>query len=84
MEDKHNSAARESLSRGDLAGAHQECRRAAENSLSETPDAKSTGGQRILWKANLLKGLIAYAEGEWRIAKIHFRYCDGNLDRALR
>ena len=33
----------------------------------------------MLWEANLIKGLIAYAEGEWRIAKIHLRYCDGNL-----
>ena len=45
----------------------------------ESPDAKSTGGQPILWEANLLKGLISYAVGEWRIAKMHFRYCDDSL-----
>ena len=39
----------------------------------------SGDGQSILWKANLLRGIIAYAEGEWRIAKVHFRYCDENL-----
>ena len=61
-----------------MAGA----RRSAEalwNLAQESPDAKSTGGQPLLWEANLLKGLIAYAEGEWRIAKRHFRYCDDNL-----
>ena len=77
-EHDHTRAARESLSRGDLAGARWSAD-ALWELAQETPDAKSTGGQAILWEANLLEGLIAYAEGEWRIAKRHFRYCDDNL-----
>ena len=75
--DEHNRAARENLARGDLAGAHRSAD-ALWELAQDTPDAKSTGGQAILWEANLLEGLIAYAEGEWRIAKLHFRYCDEN------
>lgn len=73
-----NRAARASLALGDLAGAHQSAD-ALWKLAQQTPDAKSEGGTPILWEANLLKGLIAYAEGEWRIAKIHFRHCDENL-----
>ena len=75
---EHEHAARASLALGDLAGA----RRSADalwKLAQQTPDATSGDGQPILWEANLLKGVIAYAEGEWRIAKIHFRYCDENL-----
>ena len=71
---EHSRAARASLSLGDLAGAHQSAD-ALWKLAQQPPGAKLA----ILWEANLLKGLIAYAEGEWRIAKIHFRYCDGNL-----
>lgn len=77
-EHEHSRAARASLAVGDLAGAHKSAD-ALSKLAQQTPDAKSVGGQSILWEANLLKGLIAYAEGEWRIAKVHFRYCDGNL-----
>ena len=73
-----NRAARASLALGDLAGAHQSAD-ALWKLAQQTPDAKSESGTPILWEANLLKGLIAYAEGEWRIAKIHFRHCDENL-----
>ena len=75
---EYNHAARASLALGDLAGA----RRSADalwKLAQQTPDATSGDGQPILWEANLLKGIIAYAEGEWRIAKIHFRYCDDHL-----
>jgi len=75
---EHNQAARASLALGDLAGA----RRSVDvlwELAKQTPDAMSEDGQSILWEANLLKGVIAYAEGEWRIAKVHFRYCDENL-----
>ena len=75
---EHNRTARASLALGDLARA----RRSADalwKLAQQTPDATSEGGTPILWEANLLKGLIAYAEGEWRIAKIHFRHCDENL-----
>ena len=75
---EHEHAARASLALGDLAGA----RRSADalwKLAQHTPDAMSGDGQSILWKANLLRGIIAYAEGEWRIAKVHFRYCDENL-----
>ena len=74
----HTQAARTSLGLGDLAGA----RRSADALWSlahESPDATSECGLSILWEANLLKGLVAYAEGEWRIAKGHLRYCDDNL-----
>ena len=74
----HNRATRASLALGDLAGAHRSAD-ALWSLAHESPDATSEGGQRTLWEANLLKGLVAYAEGEWRIAKIHFRYCDENL-----
>ena len=77
-EHDHTRAARESLSRGDLAGARWSAD-ALWELAQDTPDANSRGGQAILWEANLLKGLIAYTEGEWRIAKRHFRYCDDNL-----
>ena len=73
-----NHAVRASLALGDLAGA----RRSADalwELAQQTPDATSGDGQSMLWKANLLRGIIAYAEGEWRIAKVHFRYCDENL-----
>ena len=76
--DEHTRAARASLALGDLARAHRSAD-ALWKLAQEATDAKSTGGQPILWEANLLKGLIAYAEGEWRIAKRHFRYCDDNL-----
>ena len=75
---EHTSVARASLALGDLAGA----RRSADalwKLAEQTPDVKSGDRQSILWEANLLKGIVAYAEGEWRIAKIHFRYCDENL-----
>lgn len=75
---EHDHAARASLALGDLAGA----RRSADalwELAKQTSDTESAGGQPVLWKANLLKGLIAYAEGEWRIAKVHFRYCDESL-----
>ena len=75
---EHTLAARASLALGDLAGA----RRSADalwELAKQTPDVESADGQPVLWKANLLKGVIAYAEGEWRIAKVHFRYCDENL-----
>ena len=75
---EHDHASRASLALGDLAGA----RRSADalwELAKQTPDATSGDGQSILWEANLLKGIIAYAEGEWRIAKVHFRYCDENL-----
>ena len=75
---KHSRAARASLAVGDLAGAHQSAE-ALRSLAQQNPEAKSAGGQPLLWEANLLKGLIAYAEGEWRIAKRHFRYCDNNL-----
>lgn len=78
IDHQHSRAARASLAVGDLAGAH----RSADvlwNLAQHTPDATSGDGQTILWEANLLKGLIAYTEGEWRIAKIHFRHCDENL-----
>ena len=75
---EHARAARASLARGDLAGAHKSAD-ALWKLAEQTPDAMSEDGQSILWKANLLKGVIAYAEGEWRIAKIHFRHCDENL-----
>lgn len=75
---EHNQAARASLALGDLAGARRSADALWKLAL-ETPDPKSTGEQSILWKANLLRGIIAYAEGEWRIAKLHFRYCDENL-----
>ena len=74
----HNRPARASLARGDLVGA----RRSADalwELAQQTPDATSGDGQSILWEASLLKGVIAYAEGEWRIAKVHFRYCNENL-----
>ncbi len=76
--DEHNRAARASLAFGDLAGAHRSAD-ALWNLAQEATDAKSTAGLSILWEANLIKGLVAYAEGEWRIAKVHFRYCDENL-----
>ncbi len=78
IEQEHSHAAHASLALGDLTGA----RRSADALWSlahESPDAVSEGGQTVLWEANLLKGIIAYAEGEWRIAKIHFRHCDENL-----
>ena len=74
----HNRAARASLALGDLAGARRSAG-ALWELAQQTPDATSGDGQSMLWKANLLKGIIAYAEGEWRIAKVHFRYCDENL-----
>ena len=75
---EHDHASRASLALGDLAGA----RRSADalwKLAQQTLDVESAGGQPVLWKANLLRGVIAYAEGEWRIAKVHFRYCDENL-----
>ena len=81
--DEHNRAARASLALGDLAGAHRSAE-ALRKLAQQNPNAKSTTGLSILWEANLLKGLIAYAEGEWRIAKRHFRYCDDNLTRHRR
>ena len=78
IDHQHSRAARASLAVGDLAGAHKSAD-ALSKLAQQTPDARSVGGQTILWEANLLKGLIAYAEGEWRIAKIHFRHCDENL-----
>ena len=74
----HTPAARASLALGDLAGARRRAD-ALWKLAQQTPGATSGDGQSVLWKANLLKGIIAYAEGEWRIAKIHFRYCDENL-----
>ena len=74
----YSRAARASLALGDLPGA----RRNADGLwklAQQPPGARSGDGQPILWEANLLKGLIAYAEGEWRIAKVHFRHCDENL-----
>ncbi len=71
-------AARESLARGDLGGAHQSAD-ALWELAQEATDADSADGQRTLWEANLLKGLVAYAEGERRIAKVHLRHCDENL-----
>ena len=76
--DEHTRTARASLAVGDLAGAHQSAE-ALWSLAQQNPEAKSAGGQPLLWEANLLKGLIAYTEGEWRIAKRHFRYCDDNL-----
>ena len=75
---KHSRAARASLAVGDLAGAHKSAE-ALWKLAQETPEAKSRDGRSIPWEANLLKGLVAYSEGEWRIAKLHFRYCDENL-----
>ena len=75
---EHSPAARASLALGDLAGARRRAD-ALWKLAQQTPDATSGDGQSILWEANLLKGIVAYAEGEWRIAKIHFRYCDENL-----
>ena len=75
---EHDHASRASLALGDLVGA----RRSADalwKLAQQTSDVESAGGQPVLWEANLLKGVIAYAEGEWRIAKVHFRYCDENL-----
>lgn len=77
MDIEHSRAAKESLARGDLTGAHRSAD-ALWNLAHESPDAMSEGGQTVLWEANLLKGLVAYAEGEWRMAKIHFRYCHEN------
>ena len=74
----HSHAALASLALGDLTEAHRSAD-ALWSLAHESPDAMSDGGQAILWKANLLKGLVAYAEGEWRIAKVHLRYCDENL-----
>lgn len=78
MAHEHSRAARASLAVGYLAGAHKSAD-ALWKLAQQTPDAKLASGTPILWEANLLKGLIAYAEGEWRIAKIHFRHCDENL-----
>ena len=78
IDHEHSRAARTSLALGDLAGAHKSADELSKLA-QQTPDAKSGDGQSILWEANLLKGLIAYAEGEWRIAKIHFRHCDEHL-----
>ena len=75
---EHNRAARASLALGDLAGARRSAGVLWELA-QQTPDATSGDGQSVFWKANLLKGIIAYAEGEWRIAKVHFRYCDEHL-----
>ncbi len=77
IEHDHNRAAKESLARGDLIGAHRSAD-ALWSLAHESPVARSEGGQTVLWEANLLKGIIAYAEGEWCIAKIHFRYCHEN------
>ena len=76
--DEHTRAARASLALGDLAGAHRSAD-ALWELAQQTSDTKSTNGPSILWESNMLNGLIAYAEGEWRIAKMHFRYCDENL-----
>ena len=78
IDHQHSRDARTSLALGDLAGAHRSAD-ALWKLAQQNPDATSTSGQPILWEANLLKGLIAYAEGEWRIAKIHFRHCDEHL-----
>ena len=78
IDHQHSRAARASLAVGDLVGAHKSAD-VLWKLAQQTPDATSGDGQTILWEANLLKGLIAYAEGEWRIAKIHFRHCDENL-----
>ncbi len=77
IEQEHSRAAKESLAHGDLTGAHRSAD-AIWSLAHESPDAVSEGGQTVLWEANLLKGIIAYAEGEWRIAKIHFRHCFEN------
>ncbi len=78
IDHEHSRAARASLALGDLASAHRSAD-ALWKLAQQTPNAKLAGGTPILWGANLLNGLIAYAEGEWRIAKIHFRHCDENL-----
>ncbi len=75
---KYNRAARASLALGDPAGARRSADMLWERA-HRPPDPTSHDEQAILWKANLLKGIIAYAEGEWRIAKRHFRACDEDL-----
>ena len=49
------------------------------NSLSSPPTPRPRAGNGSFGKPTSSRGLIAYAEGEWRIAKVHFRYCDENL-----